>query len=193
MFEKSPEIDKGSEDTPKVPYSEAKKYVKKTLAAVAAEIYETKDMARESIKKPWEDGTLRYFTIDKEKYVRDMFESGLLYVTKPWMEIPKELVNDESVAKIETGGGGQGLVFEHRANAKKRGNLTANSSGQVLYEYKEAYEKVLEASEDPEFIKKVKELKGFALGDDDLGAAFTLWLLQRIKEGEDVRKYESVV
>jgi hypothetical protein len=66
------------------------------------------------------------------------------------------------------------LNFEHRTNAKKRGRLTANSSGQVLYEYKEGYEKVLEAAEDPEFVKKVKEIKGFALGDDDLGSAFTL-------------------
>jgi len=184
---------KSPEDTPKVPYSEAKKFVQKTLKAVEAGVFETKEEAREEIKKPWEDGTLRYFTAEKEKVVNEMFEAGSLYVTKPWMQIPEELASDEGVAKIETGGEGQGLIFEHRTNAKKRGHLTANSSGQVLYEYKEGYEKVMEAAEDPEFVKKVKEIKGFALGDDDLGAAFTLWLLQKIKEGDDISQYEPIV
>ena len=181
------------EDVPNVPYSEAKEYVKKTQKAVEAGIFEDKQEARENIKKPWEDWTLRYFTAEKLAEVEESFEKGEIYMTKPWMEIPKELADNEGIIKVETGGEGQGLIFEHRANAKKKGTLTANSSGQVIFEYKESYEQVLESSEDPEFIKNIKEATGFALGDDDLGAVFTLWLLKRIQQGDDVRKYEEIV
>ncbi len=182
-----------SENIPNVPYSEAKEYVKKTQKAVEAGIFETKEEAREGLKKPWEDGTLSYFTKKQEKVVEEMIESGTLFMTKPWMQIPEELAGKESIIKIETGGGGKGFVFEHRANAQKRGRLTANSSGQVLFEYKESYENVYDSAEDPEFIKKIKKTEGFALGDDDLGAIFTFWLLEKIKQGEDIRKYEDIV
>lgn len=181
------------EDTPRVPYSEAKKYVKQTLKAVEAGVYQDKAEAREMMKKPWEDGTLSRFTAEKEKTVEQMFEDGSLYMTKPWLEVPAGLVNDPAIAKIETGGEGQGLVFEHRNHAKKRGVLIGNSSEQVLHGFKESYENVFESAKDPKFIEKVKALNGFALGDDDFGAAFTLWLLQRIKEGDDIRKYEKFV
>jgi len=181
------------EDTPRVPYSEAKKFMQKTQKAVEAGVFDSKAEAREGIKKPWEDGTLRYFTAEKEKAVGQMFDDGSLYMTKPWLPVPDELVTNPAVAKIETGGEGQGLIFEHRTNAKKRGHLTANSSGQVLYKFKESYQDVFDSAGDPAFVEKVKALEGFALGDDDLGAAFTLWLLQKIKEGDDIRKYEQFV
>ena len=84
-------------------------------------------------------------------------------------------------------------MFEHCANAQKRGQLTTNSSGQVLFEYKESYEHVYDSAEDPEFIEKIKKTEGFALGDDDLGAIFTFWLIEKIKQGDDIRKYEDIV
>jgi len=175
-----------------VPFSEAKKYVKKTLAAVEANVFNTREEAREGIKKPWEDGTLSFYQKDRFKEVSALVENGLLQVSKPWQPHSPEVLNDESIIKIETGEG-QGLVFEHRQNAKKRGVLTSNSSGQVLYEYKASYEEVVDRSKDSEFVAKIKSVEKFALGDDDLGAALTYWLLTKIKEGEDVMRFKEIV
>lgn len=181
------------EDVPKVPYSEAKAYVRKTLKAVEAGIFPSKEDAREGIKKPWEDGTLRYFVAEKGQEVERMLVEGALYVTKPWLTIPEEILNNDRIAKIESGNEGKGLVLEHRLMAQQEGRLTANSSGQVYSAYKEGYEEVLESAHDPEFVQKVKAVEGFALGDDDLGATFTLWLLQRIQQDDDITKYKDIV
>lgn len=173
-----------------VPFSEAKKYVKKTLAAVDAGVFGDKEDARENIKKPWEDGTLTYYVLEKQKDVEDAIKTGKLQMSKPWSPYGAEVLNDEATIKIETGEG-EGLVFEHRQNAKKRGVLTSNSSGQVMYEYKASYEQVLEGGSDSEFIRKVKSIEKFALGDDDLEPLLLTGFYLRLKKGKTLQNLKK--
>ncbi len=126
-------------------------------------------------------------------YAAELIHSSAFHITEPWKKVPETLIQDPAIIKIETGSEGAGLIFESRESAKEKGTLVGSTSSQVYVAYKKAYEHVFDQAHDPEFVTRIREAKGFALGDNDMGAIFTLWLLKNIQEGKDITQYENLV
>ena len=94
-----------------------------------------------------------------------------------------DILNDPEIVKIEAGGVADinTLTFEHRMSPGHP--LVPHTLKQIEFEVEEQGDRLIE---------KLKDKK-IVLGDIDLGGTLGLWLVEKLKQGEDIRQYDQLI